>query len=1020
MRDFNLSDWALKHQQFVLYLILIFLGAGVFAYLTLGRKEDPEFTFKMMVVQSYWPGASARQVELQLTDKLERKLQEIPEVDFIRSFSKPGESQLHIALREAVPPKDVREIWYQVRKKVADIQHTLPAGTLGPFYNDEFGDTFGNLYAFTSDGFSQAELKKYVDAVRDELLRVPDVNKVDYLGVQDERIYVETEAARLASLGLSPQLIYQTLQATNAMVPAGTVETGSERVALRVTGEFDSVDAIRNIGINAGAHHVRLGDVAKVYRGYVDPPATRLHFNGQDALGLAVSMRKGGDVISLGKRLEATVQRVRSELPVGMEMHEVSDQPKVVAESVHEFVKSLVEAIAIVLAVSFLSLGLRAGVVVALSIPLVLAMTFFVMYLLHIDLQRVSLGALIIALGLLVDDAIIAVEMMAIKLEQGWDRVRAATFAYTSTAFPMLTGTLITAAGFMPVGLAQSNAGEYTQSIFQVVGISLLLSWVVAVLFTPYLGFILLPKTQHSEDENAVYQKPFYVRFRAVVVWCLDHRFVVIFSTLAAFFVAVLAFQIVPKQFFPSTDRPELMVDMWLPQASSFAQTETQVKAVEARLKLDPNVVSVTSYIGTGSPRFFLPLDQQLPNLNFAQLTVMTRDEHVREQVAAKIEAWFETDFPLVRGRVSRLESGPPVGYPVQFRVYGPQAVNLWPVVEQVQAVMRANPNIRHVNTDWGERNKVMRLEVDQDRARSLGVTSQQIGQALQNSLSGISVTQYREYDRDIDVVTRLVAPQRTNLDNLRDLQIQLPGGRYVALSQIGTLRLDSEDSIIWRRDRMPTIAVRADVDGAQAPDVTMALLPQISELRKKLPIGYGIDVGGSQEASKVAEGSIMAIMPFAVLVMVTILMMQLQNIVNTVLVLLTAPLGIIGVAVILALFQVPFGFVAQLGVIALAGMIMRNSVILVDQITQHIEQGESVWNAIIESAVRRFRPIMLTAAAAILAMIPLTRSTFWGPMAWAIMGGLLVATVLTLLFLPALYAAWYRIGKPSPETSNL
>jgi len=1016
MRNFNLSDWALKHQQFVLYLILIFLAAGVFSYLTLGRKEDPEFTFKLMVVQSYWPGATAREVELQLTDRLERKLQEIPEVDYIRSFSKPGESQLHIALRESVSPKDVREVWYQVRKKVSDIQSTLPSGTLGPYYNDEFGDTFGNLYAFTSDGFSQADLKKYVDAVRDELLRVPDVNKVDYLGVQDERIYVETETAKLASLGLSPQLIYQTLQATNAMVAAGTVETGSERVALRVSGEFDSVDAIRNIGINAGLQHVRLGDVARVYRGYVDPPATRLHFNGQDAIGLAVSMRKGGDVISMGQRLETTVQRVRAELPVGVEMHEISDQPKVVAESVHEFVKSLVEAIAIVLAVSFLSLGMRAGVVVALSIPLVLAMTFFVMYLLHIDLQRVSLGALIIALGLLVDDAIIAVEMMAIKLEQGWDRARAATFAYTSTAFPMLTGTLITAAGFMPVGLAQSNAGEYTQSIFQVVGISLLLSWVVAVLFTPYLGFKLLPQTPHGADENAVYQKPFYVRFRALVVWCLDHRFAVIFTTLAAFFVAVIAFQIVPKQFFPSTDRPELMVDMWLPQASSFAETERQVKAMEARLKVDPHVVSVTSYIGTGSPRFFLPLDQQLPNLNFAQLTVMTRDEHVREQVAANIETWFDTDFPSVRGRVSRLESGPPVGYPVQFRVYGPEAVKLWPVVEQVEAIMRANHHIRHVNTDWGERNKVMRLDVDQDRARSLGVTSQQIGQALQNSLSGISVTQYREYDRSIEVVTRLVAPQRTNLDNLRDVQIQLPGGRYVALSQIGTLHLDSEDSIIWRRDRMPTIAVRADVDGAQAPDVTMALLPKIAGLRKTLPIGYGIDIGGSQEASKVAEGSIMAIMPFALLVMVTILMMQLQNIVNTVLVLLTAPLGIIGVAAILALFQVPFGFVAQLGVIALAGMIMRNSVILVDQITQHIEQGVSVWNAIIESAVRRFRPIMLTAAAAILAMIPLTRSTFWGPMAWAIMGGLLVATVLTLLFLPALYAAWYRISKPEQE----
>lgn len=1014
MRGFNLSEWALKHQQFILYAIIVLTLAGVFAYNNLGRKEDPEFTFKTMVVQSYWPGASARDVELQLTDKLERKLQEVAEIDYIHSFSKPGESQLQISLHENVPAKEVANVWYQVRKKVHDITDTLPNGIIGPYFNDEFGDTFGNLYAFTSDGYSNAELKKYVDAARDEFLRVADVNKVGYMGVQDERIYVEMSSVKLATLGVSPQQVHQILQATNAMLPAGTVETNSERVALRVTGEFNSVEAIRNIGLNAGNHTVRLGDVANVYRAYVDPPTMKFRFNEHEAIGLAVSMRKGGDVIQLGKRLDETARRIRAELPAGIQLHAVSEQPKVVGESVHEFVKSLVEAVVIVLAVSFLSLGVRTGLVVALSIPLVLAMTFLAMYAMHIDLQRVSLGALIIALGLLVDDAIIAVEMMALKLEQGWDRVRAATFAYTSTAFPMLTGTLITAAGFMPVGLANSNAGEYTTSIYQVVGISLVLSWVVAVLFTPYLGYKLLPNSAHTEDEDAVYQKSFYVRFRALVVWCLEHRRTVILVTAVLFAGALGTFSLVPKQFFPNSDRPELMVDLWLPQAASYEQTERQVRLLEARLKGDPNIVSLTSYVGTGSPRFFLSLDQQLPNLNYAQLMVMTRDEHVREKVAAKIEDMFERDFPLVRGRVSRLENGPPVGYPVQFRVYGPDASKLRPVVEKIEALMRANTHIRHVNTDWGERVKVMRLLVDQDKARALGVSSQQISMALQNSLSGISVTQYREHDRDIDVVTRLVAPERTNLDNLRDARILLPGGKYVAVSQLATLKLDSEDSIIWRRNRMPTIAVRADIAGAQAPDVTMALWPQIKQIRDSLPIGYGIDIGGSQESSMIAQSSIMAVMPIAILVMTTILMLQLQSISNMVIVLLTAPLGMIGVAAILAVFQVPFGFVAQLGVIALAGMIMRNSVILVDQINQHIAEGGSVWDAIVESAVRRFRPIMLTAAAAILAMIPLTRSTFWGPMAWAIMGGLLVATMLTLLFLPALYAAWYRVRKPA------
>lgn len=1014
MRNINLSEWALKHQQLVLYFIITFVVAGIFSYRHLGQKEDPEFTFKAMVIQTYWPGASAKDMELQVTDKLEKKLQEMSELEYVRSYSKPGENQLLINLKESVPAKDVPDIWYRVRKKIGDIKYTLPAGVQGPVFNDEFGDTFGNLYAFTSDGFSYAELKKYVDSSRAELLRVPDVNKIDYVGVQDEKIYVETSNAKLSSLGIDSQLVFQTLQATNAVVSAGVVETSTERVALRVTGEFDSIDAIRNIGLRANGRTFRLGDVANVYRGYADPVVSKLRFNGQEAIGLAISMRKGGDVIELGKSLDASLAKIRKELPVGVEIHAISDQPKVVGDSIHEFIKSLVEAVIIVLAVSFLSLGLRTGLVVALSIPLVLAMTFMVMFALGLDLQRISLGALIIALGLLVDDAIIAVEMMALKLEQGWDRMRAATYAYTTTAFPMLTGTLITAAGFMPVGLAKSSTGEYTVSIFQVVGISLMLSWLVAVVFTPYIGFKLLPEMKHGHGgEHDVYQKPFYVRFRALVNWCLKHRKTVIVVTLLAFITSVGLFKFVPKQFFPASNRPELMVDVWLPQASTYAQTEAQIKALEDKLKGDPNIESVTSYVGNGGPRFYLPLEQQLPNLNYGQLMVMTKNEHVRDTVLAKIQKLFDTDFPLVRGRVTRLENGPPVGYPVQFRVSGSDAEKLKVIAAQMSELMRANSHIRNVNTDWSERVKVMRLVVDQDKARALGITSQQLSSALETSISGATVTQFREYDRTIDVVARLNRPERTDLTNLRDTKVYLSNGKYVPLSQIAHLKLDSEDSIIWRRNRQPTISVRADVEGAQAPDITNELWPAMQKLEATLPLGYHIEIGGAQESSVKGQNSIGAVMPLAVLTMMTLLMFQLQSISKMILVFLTAPLGMIGVAATLLIFQVPFGFVAMLGVIALSGMIMRNSVILVDQIDQHIAQGEHPWHAVVESVVHRFRPIMLTAAAAILAMIPLTRSTFWGPIAWSIMGGLLVATVLTLLFLPALYSAWYGIKKP-------
>jgi multidrug efflux pump len=1015
VKGVNLSEWALKHQQMIAFLLLLLSVAGVLAYRSLGQKEDPEFTIKTMVVQAYWPGSSAQQMADQVTDKLEKKLQEVAEIDYTSTYVKPGETQIKVNLREDVPPKAVADVWYQVRKKMGDVQHTLPQGTQGPFFNDEFGDTFGNLYAITGDGFDYADLRRFADAARNEFLRVADVNKVDLVGKQEEKIYVETSTAKLASLGLDPTLIASTLAQANAIAAAGTVQTTGEQVRLTVSGEFDSVERIRAIGIHAGQRTFRLGDIADVRRGFVEPAVTKMRFNGNQAVGLAVSMRKGGDVIHLGEQLEATVRRIQSKLPVGVQIHGVSDQPHVVEHSVFEFKKSLAEAVIIVLAVSFVSLGVRTGLVVALSIPLVLAMTFLAMYLLGIDLQRISLGALIIALGLLVDDAIIAVEMMALKLEQGWDKYRAATYAYTATAFPMLTGTLITAAGFLPVGFARSGTGEYVFSLFQVVGISLILSWIVAVLFTPYIGFKLLKEHAHpSHDEDAVYQRGFYLRFRRFLDFCLQRRGWVIAITLVAFAGSLVLFKAVPQQFFPASDRAELMVDLWMPKASTFEASQREVRELEALLKGDPDIVAVSSFVGNGAPRFYLPLDVQTPNLNLGEMLVMTKGGAARERVMDKFEKLFDTRFANVRGRVNRLENGPPVGYPVQFRVYGKDNAQVRAIGERVAALMRANPNVRRVNQDWGERIKRVQVDVDQDKARTLGVSSFQIKQALEASLSGTPVTQYREQDQGIDVVARLAESERTDLSNLKDAKIYVRDGKFVPVSQVARLTLDSEESELWRRNRIPTLTVRADVAGAQAPDVTNTLWPKLEAVAKELPLGYGIEIGGATESSAKAQASVNAVMPATIIAVLVLLMIQLQDMKKMILVLLTAPLGMIGVSAIMAAFHIPFGFVAMLGVIALAGMIIRNSVILVVQIDEDVAAGTALWTAIVEAAVRRLRPIVLTALAAILAMVPLTHSVFWGPMAWAIMGGLAVATVLTLVFLPALYATCYRAQRPS------
>ena len=1027
MKSINLSEWALRHRSMVAYLILVFMLGGAISYFKLGRAEDPDFTIKVMVVRTLWPGATAREVELQVTERIEKKLQEAPWLDVVRSNSKAGESLVFVVLKDYTPKKEVPEAWYQVRKKIGDIKQSFPVGVQGPFINDEFGDTFINIFAVTGDGFDLARLRLEADRLARELRLVPDVKKVELIGVQEEKIFVEISHAKLAMLGIDPLLIYDALQKQNAMVPSGFFETPTDRMRLRVSGDFTSEESVREIGVQAAGQFFRLGDIANVKRGYVDPPTPRMRVKGEPAVGVAIVMNKGADVIALGERLRSEVARMQKDLPQGIDIHVVANQPEIVSQAIGLFMSSLAEAVIIVLAVSFLSLGLRTGTVVALSIPLVLAITFLLMEAFGIDLQRISLGALIIALGLLVDDAIIAVEMMVVKMEQGWDRFRSATFAYASTAFPMLTGTLITVAGFMPVGFARSVAGEYTFSIFAVVGIALIVSWVVAVVFTPYLGYKILNAkklqakgAQHGDD---IYETPFYRRVRDAVDWCVRRRWLVIGSTLMAFVLSLVVLNtVVEKQFFPASSRSELLVDVWLPQGSSLKATERVATKVEKLLLNEPefskSIKDFASYIGNGSPRFYLALDQQLFNDNFAQFVVVTKDINAREELKSRLDAYFAADnadwragLANARIRVLRLENGPPVGFPIQFRVSGENLAELRKVAEQVATVMRANPHVKDVNFDWNEMGKSVRLEIDQDRARALGVSSHDLSNSVNSMLAGSAITQVRDGDYLVDVVVRAPGDERARMSALADINIRTASGRYVPLAQVAKISYQLEDVLINRRNRLPTITVRADIrDDVQAPVISAQIDPELDAVREKLSPGFRIELGGATEESTKGEASIKAVMPWMLMVVITLLMLQLQSIGRTILVLLTAPLGLIGVAIALMLFNAPFGFVANLGVIALSGMIMRNSVILVDQIEQDEKAGKPTWEAIVGSTVRRFRPIMLTAAAAILAMIPLQRSIFWGPMAVAIMGGLIVATLLTVFFLPALYAAWYRV----------
>jgi multidrug efflux pump subunit AcrB len=1039
-KGFNPSRWALEHPALTRYLMVVLMVLGMAAYFQLGQDEDPPFTFRAMVVRTNWPGATAQQVAEQVTDKLERTLQEVPYADKIRSYSKPGESQIVFNLKDSMPPSEVAGTWYQVRKRVGDMRHQLPQGIQGPYFNDDFGDVYGVIYALGAEGFSYAELKDFADDARLQLLRVPDVAKVELFGVQDEKVFVEISQKTAAQLGLDMNQVLAQLGQQNAVESAGAVQTPLDVVQVRVAGQFNALEELRAMPIRgtSGAQ-LRLGDIATITRAYVDPPTVKVRHDGHEVIALGVSMVKGGDIIALGKALQAVSARIEQTLPAGVRLMQVQDQPRSVTESVNEFVKVLIEAVVIVLAVSFLSLGLhkrepplmgqhplwrrwyvdmRPGLVVGITIPLVLAVTFLAMNYWGIGLHKVSLGSLIIALGLLVDDAIIAVEMMVRKMEEGYDKARAATFAYEMTAMPMLTGTLITATGFLPIGMAKSSTGEYTFAIFAVTGIALVLSWLASIYFVPYLGNVLLKvkPAAAGAEQHEHFDTPFYRNFRRAVDWCVGHRWATIGATLLIFALGLVGMNRVQQQFFPDSVRPEVLVDLWFPEGTSFAANEEVARRVERRLMTEDGVGAVSTWVGSGVPRFYLPLDQVFPQTNVSQLIVLAKDLKAREVLRLKLPVVLAQEFPEVRGRVKLLPNGPPVAYPVQFRVVGPDPAALRARADEVKAEMRENVNMRGVNDNWNESVKVIRLEVDQDKARALGVTSQSIAQATKITLAGSTVGQFREGDKLIDIVLRQPLDERDAVTDLGNAYLPTASGRVIPLTQIAKPQFNWEPGVMWRENRNYAITVQGDIaEGLQGATVTAELLPALRALEARWSPGYRIEVAGTVEESSKGSSSIAAGLPVMLFITFTLLMLQLQSFSRALLVYLTGPLGIAGVAAALLLFNRPFGFVALLGVIALMGMIQRNSVILIDQIEQDRARGVPAWDAIVESAVRRLRPIVLTAAAAVLAMIPLSRSVFWGPMAVAIMGGLIVATVLTLLALPAMYAAWFRVKRETP-----
>jgi len=1040
---FNISRWALEHPALTRYLMVVLMLLGIAAYFQLGQDEDPPFTFRAMVVQAYWPGASALQMAEQVTDKVEKALQEVPYADKIRSYTKPGESLTLFQLKDSSPPKEVANSWYQARKRIGDMRQTLPAGVIGPVFNDDFGDVYGSIFALSADGFSREELRVQAERVRQQLLKVEDVAKVEVFGAQAEKVFVEISQRRLAQLGLDFNQVIAQIGAQNAVEGAGVLNAGLENLQVRVGGQFNSVDELRRFPIRATnaatgvATTLRLGDLADVRRDVADPPTTQVRHQGQQVIALGVSMAKGGDIIALGKALQRAVAQAQKDLPLGIAIQQVQDQPQAVTRSVGEFVGVLIEAVVIVLLVSFISLGLHfkpgswrptldiwPGLVVGITIPLVMAITFVVMYYWGVGLHKISLGSLIIALGLLVDDAIIAVEMMVRKLEEGYDKMRAATFAYDVTAMPMLTGTLITAAGFLPIGLAKSVTGEYTFAIFAVTAAALVISWLVSVYFVPYLGAALLHTHARAgghasgggDGPHELFDTPFYNGFRRAVNWCVQHRWITIALTVLSFALGIAGMGRVQQQFFPDSSRPEILVDLWLPEGSTIQQSEAIAQRFEARMMQEAGVASVTTWIGSGVPRFYLPLDQVFPQSNVSQVIVLPKDLQQREALRLRLPQLLASEFPEIRGRVKLLPNGPPVPYPVQFRVVGIDAAQVRAWADQAKDLLRANASMRGVNDNWNESVKVLSLNIDQDKARALGITSQAIAQASRTILSGSTIGQYREGDKLVDIVLRQPLEERQAITDIGKAYVPTASGRAVPLTQIAQVGFTWEPGVLWRDGRNFAVTIQGDVvEGVQGPTVTAQVWPRLQALAAKMPPGYRIEIAGAVEESSKGQGSIAAGAPVMLFLIFTLLMLQLQSFSRAVLVFLTGPLGIPGVAAALLLLNRPFGFVALLGVIALMGMIMRNSVILIDQIEQDRRHGVPAWEAIVESAVRRFRPIVLTAAAAVLAMIPLSRSVFWGPMAVAIMGGLIVATALTLLALPAMYAAWFRVQRVLP-----
>lgn len=1013
MNNLNLTDWALRHRAIVLFMLLIVAVAGTFSFTRLGQLEDPAFSVPSMTAMVIWPGATAQQLQDQVLNRMEKKFEQIDNFEKVVTYARQGYAGMTLTVRGGVSKADQREAWYQARKKLNDLSLEMPDGVIGPILNDEYGDVYGLMYAIKGDGVGHAELTDAAENIKRQMLKVPMVKKIDLIGKQAKRVYVEFSHERLAALGITPLAIAESLKSQNAMLPAGQIDTRGDRVMVRVSGQFASEEAIRNVPISADGRQIKLGDIATVTRGFEDPPTYTVRHNGQPVLMVGITMTSDGNIVDLGKAMDTAVAKIQSELPHGVELELVADQPTTVKDAILDFARALAEALIIVIAVSLASLGWRAGLVVATTVPLVLGGVALVMLAMGWNLERISLGSLIIALGLLVDDAIIAIEMMVAKMETGMDRVKAAAFSYQSTAMPRLTGALITVVGFLPIGLSKSTTGEYAGGIFWIVGAAVLFSWICSGIFTPYLAVKMLPNDLGKHQHGDMYDTKFYRTLRRLIDAAIERRWVVIGATFGALVLALACIKLVPQQFFPNSSRPELVIDLRVKEGSSFAATTEQVKHMEEILAKDEDVRFYTAYTGAGAPRFYLSLNPELPNPGFAQFVVMTKDLDARERVRARLVASADQQFPQAWVRVTRLELGPPVGYPVQFRVVGPDTQVVRQIARDVEKVVASNPKVRDLQLDWNDPVRTLKVELDQDKASALGLTPADVSLATQTVMNGATLSQLREHEDLIDIVARAVPEERLSLDTLKDINLYTRQGTVVPLSQVAQVRSELEEPVLWRRNRDMAITVRADVkDGEQGVSVTQEIQPLLKDIEAKLPSGYRIDVGGAVEESDKANKALLAVAPLMLISILLLLMLQLQSFSRMWMVVLTAPLGLIGVVPALLVFQSPLGFVAILGIIALGGMIMRNSVILIDQVQTEIAEGRDPWNAVLDAAIHRARPVMLTALATVLAMIPLTRSVFWGPMAIAIMGGLTVATLLTIFFVPALYAAWFKVGR--------